>query len=668
MKLSILLATLLILTGAQSAVAQATRDDQGNVEVNRGAFTLRTGELTNSSRIPLPTVLPPAGNTGSVTVDTTKLAPNSIDITPNLDFINQSVSDSAPVGTTRTVDQDSLLFNVEIGVERQRGQHGYGEGVEVNTYASEELETTQSAFVRGDSVTKLQGVALPESDSVDTEFGADGRVQVRALNIRTNRAALTESGIYFNEDGGIIVEDLQGGGDNDFADGNFVTLMNGAGRGTAREEVTTVSDSQETTETTLPDSVRTEESTEITESESTEYGQVDSAISTTRQPHAAGAVSDTGEQLVYSTYSNAGEVRAGSDGITLSGQTSPLDSNPSAPPTLINGSLNYSDEVLSGTVGITQFLGATHEAATDINGREVGEGIVTPTGLLNNQQWVGYVPGQQQPYSLTTRAAGVYVNGSLGIGIGNQENLTTFNTSTQTTVDTFSTPQGQVEIVDFQTTDVVANTGTVNFGINDSGQLTGIEFTPGASEQVSSDTQETGRTVSILSGQEMLTDSSTSESSESSSDSQNRVNFSSLQGELALGAVLNVGNTPWTAAANTIRAEVFVNDSLIGQNRDAQSGIRLEALFHPFGEVQKDAYSMDANGNVTPIYQTVATGTTDNINGVDVAVNEFVLDELGNRAAQTTGTGNPEGPGIYARVQQVFNQGLEFIGGVKFSF
>ncbi|MGB3298960.1 MAG: hypothetical protein WBA76_11870, partial [Phormidesmis sp.] len=55
---------------------------------------------------------------------------------------------------------------------------------------------------------------------------------------------------------------------------------------------------------------------------------------------------------------------------------------------------------------------------------------------------------------------------------------------------------------------------------------------------------------------------------------------------------------------------------------------------------------------------------------VAVPVNQFVLNEEGQRLAQTVGTGKAKGPGIYLRVEDVLtgDEGAAIAGGIRFSF
>ncbi|MGB7485202.1 MAG: hypothetical protein WA901_03360, partial [Phormidesmis sp.] len=93
------------------------------------------------------------------------------------------------------------------------------------------------------------------------------------------------------------------------------------------------------------------------------------------------------------------------------------------------------------------------------------------------------------------------------------------------------------------------------------------------------------------------------------------------------------------------------------------------------------AYQYDAAGNVVPVYQTQAVvdaggkQVMETLVGLDdeqveVPVNAFRLDELGERVLQTVGTGVSRGPGVYLRVEDAFDDGdsVQFAGGVKFNF
>jgi hypothetical protein len=159
-------------------------------------------------------------------------------------------------------------------------------------------------------------------------------------------------------------------------------------------------------------------------------------------------------------------------------------------------------------------------------------------------------------------------------------------------------------------------------------------------------------------------------------------NVSPLVGELALGAILNYGNTPWTPAANTVRGEVFARSTVLGESDDGGDvGLRAEVVFHPFGEEQRPAYGYNEEGELVPIYATEPlldeegdrqTETLENVDGelVEVPLSEFVYDEEGDRIQAMTGTGNPNGPGVFVRLEEVFDDddGTTLSGGLQFTF
>jgi hypothetical protein len=220
----------------------------------------------------------------------------------------------------------------------------------------------------------------------------------------------------------------------------------------------------------------------------------------------------------------------------------------------------------------------------------------------------------------------------------------------------------------------------------------------GTSSQPDIASAEVSRSRDLIKGEEFLTDSDTSESrmllnSEvierdqvSTTETDSYANFSAVQGELALGGVLNFGNTPWTAAANTLRAELFASDTVLGRAGGgslggSETGWRTELIFHPFGEVQRPAYHYDAEGTAIALYQTEAVMDASGqplmetlvgigSEAVVVPVNRFVLGEGGDRIAQTVGTGKAKGPGMYVRIEDKLNdsEGVLVAGGFQFNF
>ena len=70
--------------------------------------------------------------------------------------------------------------------------------------------------------------------------------------------------------------------------------------------------------------------------------------------------------------------------------------------------------------------------------------------------------------------------------------------------------------------------------------------------------------------------------------------------------------------------------------------------------------------------QMVDVLTGENGTVAELPVNQFVIDETGDRIPQKVGTGRPVGPGLYLRVEDVLSgdddNGVEFAGGVQFDF
>jgi len=365
---------------------------------------------------------------------------------------------------------------------------------------------------------------------------------------------------------------------------------------------------------------------------------------------------------------------------------------------------NASTENFNGVQGnyVEQFGGVRVptvdvEIASEVDAR-VGNTLFPVEAVVTD-------PGQGA-YVETTVAAGFYLGGTLTGGIGNQENVISRTESSMTvqtdelrireSANTFEIPRTQVETTTSGVDRITRRSGTALFDINENGVLTNAQFLEGALLSVEDTaSRPIGSEVSILTGEErfvnrrvlseefILMDSQvTMGDTVNSIRRESRANFAPVRGELTLGGVMNFGNTPWTLAANTVRAELFARDTVFGRGSDGSDvGWRAEAIFHPFGEVQRDAYQYDAAGNVVPVYQTQAVVDADgkqvmetlvglDNEQVEVPVNAFRLDELGERMLQTVGTGVSSGPGVYLRVEDAFDDGdsVQFAGGVKFNF
>jgi hypothetical protein len=442
------LATLLLATGGlalsgSGAIAQVTinRDSAtGSVDIDRNAFDIRTGPLTNTSNVPLPSELPTRIIEGvAVPVETPRLAPNSIDIRNDFDYINQSFNDSlnqgqGSNGLNYNLQRESLRTTTDFELRYIPGQHNFGEGIRVTVRdAGGNVVSSETRFVRGDAVTiGSDGQTLNSEEKISVTYGVDETVELRVLNLQEDRSAPQESGVYFTRDGQIIAEDLPDGGDKDFDDGEYVSAPEGEGAGIALEENRNITVTNRQEENPLDPTTRQEESVEsdtetvVSRDEqvielSREWGSVETPDSNaTRLGHAVGAQTEAGDLLIYDRYAAAGQVRAGTDGVSLIGQLPPLFRNPSAPPTLLTGSAAFdpfADDNEAGfttSLGITQFLSRTHREARDVFGNVIenpdpdGPRLLEPTGLFSNRRLVGYVPDETVIGDQLSSANGVF--------------------------------------------------------------------------------------------------------------------------------------------------------------------------------------------------------------------------------------------------------------------
>ncbi|MGB7487790.1 MAG: hypothetical protein WA901_16490 [Phormidesmis sp.] len=907
----------------------------GSVYIDNNAFDIQTGILDNTSAIPLPTQLPidiKEGVSQPVTRD--RLAPNTVELSPDLDYIDRALTQAISSQSGQyELETDSLQFTTQFNLRQSHRNHRFAEGIEVTVFdEGGNVVSRESTFVSGGGVNiGPDGQRLPEASQITAAYGANDTVELRVLNLRSDGAAPTESGIYLSPAGEFAVEDGRRGGDLDFNDGDYLQVSDGQGAAQLLAQSDSISIETKVRETALAPELRTEEiiETDIVETvvssdgvaiEERDWGQVELAGNRPSvQPlgHATGAVSENNEQLVYSRYSGNSEIRAGSDGLSLTGQLKPLVDNPNVPPTLLSGNLGFNPLLgdntasVTGSLGINQFLNPTHRLVTDAAGNVInnpnadGAPLVEPTGLFNNRRLVGYVPtvsqqsvsgaqllptngifelpadqaivispvdsqavgpgnaaytdnvggllieratgelsfltqwtkdgyaedslsleageavraiyalvpqqpGQalmlgesydvmagvdgyeiaaggfsiiaadrqpenfvaetstiyavedttpgnnaanelfngiqgtyvQEPgaasvptvdvnlmseadarlgntlfpletvaanpgqgaYAQTTRAAGLYLGGSLTGGIGNQRDTVrqidvqmdsiASELLTQRTTNVFMTPIMQRDTVVQQRTETTQDSSMAFFDIDFSGEVTNVRFVEGDQEVMSVDERVLSSDRKIIKGEEVQVSSETQTRLESLGSEQvesdrtstentdSYANLSAVQGELTFGGLLNFGNTPWTSAANTVRTELFAQDTVMGRGDGGiETGWRAEVLFHPFGEVRSEAYQYDSEGNAVPLYQTQpvldANGQRQmeaitGVNGdlVNVQVNQFVIDEAGDRIAQTVGTGEAKGPGIYLRAEDAFGDSESMIvaGGFQLSF
>ncbi len=437
-----------IAFNTESAIAQTAptnrlthNADNGSVHLDNNAFDIRTGALENTSNIPLPAQLPTHTQEGvaqSVTRD--RLAPNTIEISPDLDYIdralNQAISNQLPSAQSVSseavptyapsyeLESDSLQFTTQFNLSQSHRNHRFAEGIEVSVIDERgNVVSRESTFVSGGGI-KIgpDGQPLPEASELTVAYGANDTVELRVLNLRADGATPTESGIYLSQAGEFVVEDGRRGGDIDFNDGEYVQASSGRGAGQVLVQSDSISVETKVVETTLAPETRVEEivETDIIETvvsadsiaiEERDWGQVELSGD---QPsvqvlgHAAGALGENDEQLVYSRYSGNSQVRAGSDGLSLTGQLKPLVDNPNVPPTLLSGNVGFNPLLgdnsasVTASVGVNQFLNPTHRLATDAVGNVISSPdadaspLVEPTGLFNNRRLVGYVPAVSQ--------------------------------------------------------------------------------------------------------------------------------------------------------------------------------------------------------------------------------------------------------------------------------
>ncbi|PSR17676.1 hypothetical protein C8255_11315 [filamentous cyanobacterium CCP3] len=322
------------------------------------------------------------------------------------------------------------------------------------------------------------------------------------------------------------------------------------------------------------------------------------------------------------------------------------------------------------------------------------------------------VPGEpgQPGYYTTTVAAGLYARGSLSLGLGNQQDVITTTTTTQrnqadglqrqTTTRFFATPRTQLETRTTEAitrvTETTNRSGAATFNIDANGLLNNVQinFAPDqVDRQVVTFDGATTTAVTLRHGVESLVgevtetefisgaggDGAPQADRQATTRTETYPNVSPLLGELAVGGVLNFGNTPWTPAANTLRAELFTQGLALGRGSGGETGWRLEAVISPFGEEQRPAYGYDLSGNLTALYQTeplldefgepVMALVADASGGsLPIVTHRFITDEAGDRIPLTVGTGRAIGPGIYLRLEDTFSgqTSPSVIGGLKF--
>lgn len=437
--LSSLIATVGMIIAGSEAIAQTNHSpnqnpthtlsydtETGTVQLDRNAFDFRTGELQNDSNIPLPArLLQSTYEAQEQLIKPGSWAPNTVELSPDLDYINRTFNELLNNNNTETpyeFDPEQLQLTTQFNVEQQENAHAYGEGIEVTVYAENgNLISRQSTFVRGDRIEiGPDGQTLPTASRITVSYNANDTVELRVLNLRRNGGKPSESGIYFSQNGEFVVEDKQNGGDLDFNDGNYLQVSNGSGNAITLEDQESISVITEVSEVPLEPEIRIEERVEtivsenLIEADETTieeiiWGEVKTPETQTAARvlgHAMGARTATGQQLVYDRYTGGSQFRAGSDGVSFTGQLRPLANNPNLSPTLLSASVGFNPFVgdneagVTATLGATQFFNPTHRLARDMFGNEIttpdatGVPLVEPAGFFTNRQLVGYVPPQ----------------------------------------------------------------------------------------------------------------------------------------------------------------------------------------------------------------------------------------------------------------------------------
>ncbi|MGP1386574.1 MAG: hypothetical protein ACTS2F_23650 [Thainema sp.] len=330
--------------------------------------------------------------------------------------------------------------------------------------------------------------------------------------------------------------------------------------------------------------------------------------------------------------------------------------------------------------------------------------------LSTEEQIISGDPGQTG-YYVTNRAGGLYVRGSLTLGLGNQEDVVTTTSSTYeaqvethtvtTTTNFYLTPRTQLDQYTTTTTDTtitdIQREGDATFDVGMDGLISNVEIVLDPAqidEQTTTEQEREFDGTDIVQNPEFLANRTvgidrtiirwqpTLINRQVETGTDTYPNLSPLLGELALGAVLNFGNTPWTPAANTLRTELFVRGTTIGQCHDQDDiGLRAEVVFHPFGEEQRPAYEYDISGNLVPIFQTepvrdrnqeAVHELVETVDGelLQVPVNQFIYDDNGDRIPETVGTGKTPGPGIFLSLEELLtdDDGPTVVGGLQLTF
>jgi hypothetical protein len=327
----------------------------------------------------------------------------------------------------------------------------------------------------------------------------------------------------------------------------------------------------------------------------------------------------------------------------------------------IAGKQNTSTTFFNGQVGQYRDPDTGNLISTiDINDARLGNEILVPETVI---------PGQN-PRLKVEGGTTVYGFGKIGFGIGAVEKNTTTTTqtflNTDTKTDVFmdtTTISGVTETTQSGTiTETTVNTinATEATLLSANGSLSTEIRDPNVVSSVSTSASDLGAPVSVNKGEVSSTDSALIDSSIKSQRmlideivTQKREIELAVVGSLTVGAGVQftLSGTPGTEAANTLSMEAFVMGDTQGT---ASVGGAVEVVLNPFGSKEKLAYDV-VNGKAVPMYQTQPVLNPDGSqvfvekNGQSIALNEFKLDQNGNRIPLKIETGEANGPQFFMR-------------------
>jgi hypothetical protein len=316
------------------------------------------------------------------------------------------------------------------------------------------------------------------------------------------------------------------------------------------------------------------------------------------------------------------------------------------------------------------------------------------------------VSGQDPYLSPKTSVGAFFVSAGISTKIGFVPVETQGTTSNFQTTNTYQDSIESTEItlgVDRTTTPgVTSKTSTTNsteqvkFAVNNKGELTDVKTSPISSSTIVTSASalkpQDGTTTFIATGPSTTTDkviSSELTSLTTELISQDVTTKKSQALAIApgtargeLGYVHNIGgNTPWTDAANTISAGIYGQTVVIGSpdSRQGEAGFFLKGLVNLGPEERAQAFRYnEGTKTMEPLYKTKPVLGQDGNplrerislkNGTvrDVYIEEFERDPKGNLIPLELGTGNAKGPALTFHVEQPFNGGLRFKGGLQFN-